>query len=150
MNRRYAVILAAIAGVLLAYAAVNIRQTPWTGPAVRAVEQRGPLSDVEKGNIEIFEKVSPSVVQVVAVQSTTNPISEENEGVASGTGFIWDADGHVSWKAGSASAASASPRSACLRAGCGPSPSICPAASRRARPRTSAQPRRSSRPPGKP
>jgi 2-alkenal reductase len=95
MNRRYAVILAAIAGVLLAYAAVNIRQTPWTGPAVRAVEQRGPLSDVEKSNIEIFEKVSPSVVQVVAVQSTADPISEENEGVASGTGVIWDADGHV-------------------------------------------------------
>ena len=57
---------------------------------------RGPLSDAERSNIEIFEKVSPSVVQVVAAQSTANPLSEETEGgVASGTGFVWDNNGHV-------------------------------------------------------
>jgi 2-alkenal reductase len=96
MNRRYVVVLAALAGVLLAYAALNIRQAPWIGSNARAVEQRGPLSDAERANIEIFEKVSPSVVQVVAAQSTANPLSEETEGgVASGTGFVWDNNGHV-------------------------------------------------------
>jgi S1-C subfamily serine protease len=70
-------------------------QAPWTGSNARAVEQRGPLSDAERANIEIFEKVSPSVVQVVAAQSTANPLSEETEGgVASGTGFVWDNSGH--------------------------------------------------------
>src|SRR6266403_9945 len=96
MNRRYVVVLAALAGVLLAYAALNIRQAPWIGSNARAVEQRGPLSDAERANIEIFEKVSPSVVQVVAAQSTANPLGEETEGgVASGTGFVWDKGGHV-------------------------------------------------------
>jgi S1-C subfamily serine protease len=97
MNRRHVVVLAVIAGVLLALAAANVRQAPWTwmGPTARAVEQRGPLSDAERANIEIFEKVSPSVVQVAA-QSAANPLSEETEGgAASGTGFVWDNDGHV-------------------------------------------------------
>jgi len=96
MNRRYVVVLAALAGVLVLYAALNIREASWTGSNARAVEQRGPLSDAERANIEIFEKVSPSVVQVVAAQSTANPLGEETEGgVASGTGFVWDKGGHV-------------------------------------------------------
>jgi len=32
----------------------------------RAVEPRGSLSDLERSTIELFERVSPSVVQVVA------------------------------------------------------------------------------------
>lgn len=31
MNCRYVVVLAALAGVLLVFAALNIRQAPWTG-----------------------------------------------------------------------------------------------------------------------
>ena len=95
MNRRYVVVLAVIAAALLAFAAANIRQSAWMGSNARAVEQRGPLSEAERANIEIFEKVSPSVVQVAA-QSAANPLSEESEGGgASGTGFVWDNDGHI-------------------------------------------------------
>src|SRR5258708_39037516 len=95
MYRRYVVVLAALTGVLVIYA-LNIREASWTGSNARAVEQPGPLSDAERANIEIFEKVSPSVVQVVAAQSTANPLGEETEGgVASGTGFVWDNNGHV-------------------------------------------------------
>jgi S1-C subfamily serine protease len=95
MNRRLIVVLALAAGILLAFAAGNLHLSVWTEPNVRAVEQRGPLSDAERANIEIFERVSPSVVQVVA-QSAANPLSEENEGgAASGTGFVWDDAGHV-------------------------------------------------------
>ena len=87
MNRRYVVVLAVIAAALLAFAAANIRQSAWMGSNARAVEQRGPLSEAERANIEIFEKVSPSVVQVAA-QSAANPLSEESEGGgASGTGL---------------------------------------------------------------
>jgi S1-C subfamily serine protease len=95
MNRRHVIVLGVVAAVLLALAVANTRHAPWMGSSVRAVEQRGPLSDAERANIEIFEKVSPSVVQVAA-QSAANPLSEETEGgAASGTGFIWDNDGHV-------------------------------------------------------
>ncbi|MBR1160353.1 S1C family serine protease [Bradyrhizobium elkanii] len=95
MNRRTVLVLAVIAAVLLIFAAGSIRQAPWSGPAARAVAERGALSDAEKANVEIFEKVSPSVVQVVT-QTAANPLSEEQEGgAASGTGIVWDNDGHV-------------------------------------------------------
>ncbi|MDH2383516.1 trypsin-like peptidase domain-containing protein [Bradyrhizobium sp. CER78] len=95
MNRRTAVIVAVIAAILLIVAAGSIRQAPWTGPAARAVAERSALSDAEKSNVEIFEKASPSVVQVVT-QTAANPLSEDQEsGSASGTGIVWDNDGHV-------------------------------------------------------
>ncbi|MBR0831272.1 trypsin-like peptidase domain-containing protein [Bradyrhizobium manausense] len=95
MNRRNSIIVFVIVAALLVFAAGNLRHAPWTGSVARAVAERGPLSETERANIEIFEKVSPSVVQVAA-QSTTNPLSEESEGGgASGTGFVWDNDGHV-------------------------------------------------------
>lgn len=95
MNRRLVVVLAVAAGLLLAFAAGNLRLSIWTEPSVRAVEGRGPLSDAEQANIQMFERVSPSVVQV-ATQSAASPLSEETEGGgATGTGFVWDQAGHV-------------------------------------------------------
>jgi len=101
MNRRYAIAAAAFAALLLAVTAakilhVPISYVPWAAPSARAVEQRGPLSDVEKATIEIFERVSPSVVQVAA-KSAANPLmGEEGQGGgASGTGIVWDRDGHL-------------------------------------------------------
>ena len=97
MNRRLVVVLAVAAGLFLAFAAGNLRFSVWTEPNVRAVERRAPLSEAERANIEMFERVSPSVVQVAA-QSAVNPLSEDTEGgggSASGTGFVWDDAGHV-------------------------------------------------------
>lgn len=95
MNRRSNVVLAILAAALLAFAAGAIRHTAWVGSAARAVTERGPLSDAERVNIEVFERVSPSVVQVAA-QIAANPLTEESEGgAATGTGFVWDGDGHV-------------------------------------------------------
>jgi S1-C subfamily serine protease len=64
----------------------------------RAVEPRGALADLERTTIDIFERVSPSVVQVVgraggAVEMS--PAEGENGGAQSGTGFIWDTAGHI-------------------------------------------------------
>jgi S1-C subfamily serine protease len=62
----------------------------------RAVEPRGSLSDLEKSTIELFERVSPSVVQVVARGAALDPSHAEGEAQAqSGTGFVWDAAGHI-------------------------------------------------------
>jgi len=62
--------------------------------APRTIEPRGQFSDIERSTIEIFERVSPSVVQVAARRSA-NPLAEGEGNTASGTGFVWDAAGHV-------------------------------------------------------
>ena len=100
MSRRFALSLAVIAAVLLALTISNIRYSPWTNSTARTVDQRGPLSEAERANIELFERVSPSVVQVVARSAAANPLAEDEggegaAGEASGTGFIWDNAGHV-------------------------------------------------------
>jgi 2-alkenal reductase len=63
-------------------------------PVARSVDPRGPLSDGERSVIEIFERVSPSVVQVAA-RTPTNPFIDDDAPGAAGTGFVWDAAGHI-------------------------------------------------------
>jgi 2-alkenal reductase len=53
------------------------------------------LSEAERSTIEIFEKVSPSVVQVAAQRTSPSLVVEDDGRAASGTGFVWDAAGHV-------------------------------------------------------
>lgn len=95
MNRRFVLLAAVVAAVLVALTVSNIRYSPWTRTDARTVEQRGPLSDSERANIELFERVSPSVVQVAARSEAVNPFTEDEGNAASGTGFVWDRDGHV-------------------------------------------------------
>ncbi|MBT1514771.1 trypsin-like peptidase domain-containing protein [Bradyrhizobium sp. SRL28] len=96
MNRRFVLFAAIVAGVLVALTVSNIRYSPWTNTVARTVDQRGPLSEAERANIELFERVSPSVVQVAARAAAGNPLDEdEDAGAASGTGFVWDNNGHV-------------------------------------------------------
>src|SRR6266849_6778253 len=63
----------------------------------RAVEPRGSLSDLERSTIELFERVSPSVVQVVGRAAALEAAPSEGEGVPAqtGTGFVWDKAGHI-------------------------------------------------------
>ena len=64
----------------------------------RTVAPRGNLAEAERTAIEVFERVSPSVVQVAGRPGTvTSSLEDEGEGgrVQSGTGFIWDDAGHV-------------------------------------------------------
>ena len=63
--------------------------------APRLVAARGNLSEAEQSVTALFEQVSPSVVQVVGRQGGGNPFSEENGGVQSGTGFVWDGAGNI-------------------------------------------------------
>lgn len=99
MSRRFALFLAVIAAVLVALTLSNMKYSPWTNISARSVDQRGPLADAERANIELFERVSPSVVQVAARSAASNPLADDEgsggAGAASGTGFVWDSDGHV-------------------------------------------------------
>jgi S1-C subfamily serine protease len=88
-----------IAAIFLGLLAVQPYAERWLFAATspRPVEPRGQLSDTERSTIEIFERVSPSVVQVVGNIAGPALSFSENEpgGTPSGTGFIWDAAGHV-------------------------------------------------------
>jgi S1-C subfamily serine protease len=62
----------------------------------RPVEPRGDYAALEKTNIEIYEHASPSLVQItnLSVQTTLFGMDQQiPEGV--GSGFVWDADGHI-------------------------------------------------------
>jgi 2-alkenal reductase len=80
--------------VVLVAAGAQYAYGPMTNAAARSVEARGPLSDAERSTIEIFDRVSPSVVQVVA-RTSANPLVEEDAPASSGTGFVWDTAGHI-------------------------------------------------------
>jgi S1-C subfamily serine protease len=63
----------------------------------RLVAARGDLTDLEKTNIEIYEKVSPCLAQVTSMAQRNDffglNVQEVPEGV--GSGYIWDQDGHI-------------------------------------------------------
>jgi 2-alkenal reductase len=59
--------------------------------APRAITPRGDLSQLEQSTVELFERVAPSVVQVVSLSGE----GADAAGVGSGTGFVWDAAGHI-------------------------------------------------------
>lgn len=71
----------------------------YSADAPRPVMARGDLAGTETATIELFQRVSPSVVHVFAQPSSRSLSMAEGDGeqggVQTGTGFIWDAAGHV-------------------------------------------------------
>jgi S1-C subfamily serine protease len=63
----------------------------------RTVTARGDLSEEEKATIELFEAASPSVVYVspMALRRDFFSLNVLEVPQGTGSGFIWDADGHV-------------------------------------------------------
>jgi 2-alkenal reductase len=64
----------------------------------RTVTARGDLAPAERATVELFERVSPSVVHVYAQPSGRRFSARddgEGGGTQTGTGFVWDAAGHV-------------------------------------------------------
>jgi 2-alkenal reductase len=71
----------------------------YSADAPRTVAARGDLAASEHSVVELFERVSPSVVHVFAEPTgqAYNPRSAAPEGGGdqTGTGFVWDAAGHI-------------------------------------------------------
>jgi len=94
------VLLALLAGFLL-WTFWNQVPKPWRdlNPAAveRAVTARGDLADIEETTTEIFRKVSPSVVHITTLVTASGPFSLNAQQVPEGTGsgFVWDQDGHI-------------------------------------------------------
>jgi S1-C subfamily serine protease len=62
----------------------------------RPVAARGSLSEMEKANIEVYQKRSPSVVHVTNLtegRGLSLNLQEIPQGT--GSGFMWDEDGHI-------------------------------------------------------
>ncbi len=75
------------------------RQMFFAATEPRPVVARGELSDVERTTIALFERASPSVVQVVAPRNGAmqfgEPEEDSGQGGGTGSGFIWDDAGNV-------------------------------------------------------
>ncbi|MFN3304573.1 MAG: S1C family serine protease [Roseateles sp.] len=64
----------------------------------RAVSPRGaPLDAEELNNISVFKRISPSVVHIttLSVQRDFFSLRTSEQPSGTGTGFVWDAEGHV-------------------------------------------------------
>jgi S1-C subfamily serine protease len=87
--------LALAAAALFAMpACVESRTEPATP---RAVAPRGALASDELANIDIFKRVSPSVVHITTLETQRDLFSMNVAEVprGTGTGFVWDERGHV-------------------------------------------------------
>jgi S1-C subfamily serine protease len=63
----------------------------------RAVTPRGPLGADEQANVDLFRRVSPSVVHITTLETQRDMFSMNVMQVprGTGTGFVWDAQGHI-------------------------------------------------------
>ncbi|MBL8587793.1 MAG: trypsin-like peptidase domain-containing protein [Methylobacteriaceae bacterium] len=91
MNGR-ALVFAALALGAAWLAWPSLRAALFAEQAPRTVVARGELAESERHTIALFRAVSPSVVHVIS--GAASRFSDE-DGAASGAGFVWDAGGHV-------------------------------------------------------
>jgi S1-C subfamily serine protease len=74
---------------------------PWRDLDPDAVERpvvaRGDLAEIERTTIEIFRTASPSVVHITTLVTTGGPFSLDLQQIPQGTGsgFVWDKEGHI-------------------------------------------------------
>ena len=93
MSDRFARLALWVIAILIALylAQPLLERTFLSGTTPRAITPRGDLTQLERTTIELFERVAPSVVQVVSLGGDRG----EPTPVGSGTGFVWDRAGHI-------------------------------------------------------
>ncbi len=86
-------------GLLLAVVALWLLRSPARRPPAepRAIMPRGDLAEDEKSMIALFRQASPSVVHITTLAVRQDAFSFDVLQIPQGTGsgFIWDADGHI-------------------------------------------------------
>ena len=97
--RSVRVLLYVLIGVLLLVYLLPRAQNLWISMTAepRAVTPRGELAAAEKTNIEIFRESSPSVVFITSLADRVNYWTRDVTRIPRGTGsgFLWDANGHI-------------------------------------------------------
>ncbi len=88
--------LLALAGLLTALLAGSAAQARSDAPP-RAVTPRGALAADELAHVELFRKTSPSVVHITSlgVQRDLFSLNVQQVPRGTGTGFVWDDQGHI-------------------------------------------------------
>jgi 2-alkenal reductase len=104
-ERRLARVLIGTAAVLLLLYLLQptLRSYFFSASTPREVQPRGALADFERTAIQLFQRTSPSVVQVVVVRQQMDPrimmdrdrADLSPQSVGAGTGFLWDPAGDV-------------------------------------------------------
>lgn len=87
-----------ILGTLLLCALTGLTAVPPKPVKPRAVDPRGPLYEWERVSVQRFREVAPSVVYITTTEERSRDffgLSVVEVPSGSGTGFIWDAQGHV-------------------------------------------------------
>jgi S1-C subfamily serine protease len=100
---RYGLARAALIAALLVTIGVLVapyaRYFFFSATTPRPVQARGDFADLERITIALFERASPSVVQVVALRDDKPAPGEFDPdsapGIGSGTGFLWDEAGNI-------------------------------------------------------
>ncbi len=94
------VLLAVLAAIVL-WTFWALVPKPWRdldpGALERPVSARGDLAQIETTTIGVFRAASPSVVHITTLVNAARPFSMAVQQVPEGTGsgFVWDQDGHV-------------------------------------------------------
>lgn len=93
------VVLALVVGGVLLFRHYQTRkEAERLGAGVpRTVTPRGDLTELEKTNIAIYKKARPSVVHIttLAVQEDIFHMGTQEEPLGTGSGFVWDKEGHI-------------------------------------------------------
>jgi S1-C subfamily serine protease len=107
-DRRFERRLLGLNAILLVLVAALALWTIWTiipkpwrdldpDTVERPVVARGDLAEIERTTIEIFRTASPSVVHITTLVTAAGPFSLDVQQIPQGTGsgFVWDKDGHI-------------------------------------------------------
>jgi S1-C subfamily serine protease len=88
-------LVAAIWLVLAVAGATAQPGRPDTEP--RAITPRGPLGAEEQAQVDLFKRVSPSVVHITTLEVGRDLFTRNVQQVprGTGTGFVWDVQGHI-------------------------------------------------------
>ena len=94
--RRLGVLALVVALLFLVWPQIEDLWVSWHAEP-RPIAARGALAPEEQATIAIFKQASPSVVYITTLSRVVNPWTRNVFEVAKGTGsgFIWDAHGHV-------------------------------------------------------
>lgn len=84
----FAVVLAALMG---AASNLHAEERPLAAPGAAGVESRSILAEIESATINLFERVSPSVVEITVITKGDSSTST----IKTGSGFFWDSSGNI-------------------------------------------------------
>ncbi len=92
---RFGIICFLLLGLMLLTAARHRQRVHDPNATPRPITQRGSLSVSEKATIKLFQQASPSVVYITTLRRDVFNLNMFDIPQGSGSGFVWDKDGHI-------------------------------------------------------